>query len=137
MSDETAYTLATSTVGSKTRLVFAIVRIDEFMPPETPIENRISVKKIVDTVDQAELEIERLNKLQGSGVRYLYQATRMEAATSQREAQSAAEGGEAPTVEATPTSLSIDDLVAAKKLVGQVGSIEKVREALAAMARLS
>ncbi|HVC98913.1 MAG TPA: hypothetical protein VND64_34930, partial [Pirellulales bacterium] len=81
MSDETAYTLATSTVGSKTRLVFAIVRIDEFMPPETPIENRISVKKIVDTVDQAELEIERLNKLQGSGVRYLYQATRMEAAT--------------------------------------------------------
>jgi len=32
---------------------------------------------------------------------------------------------------------SIDDLVAAKKLVGQVGSIEKVKEALAALARLS
>jgi arginine repressor len=33
-------------------------------------------------------------------------------------------------------SLNIDDLVAAKKLVGQVGSIEKVKEALAALARL-
>ena len=32
--------------------------------------------------------------------------------------------------------VTIDDLVAAKKLVGQVGSIEKVREALAALARL-
>ena len=34
-------------------------------------------------------------------------------------------------------SISIDDLVAAKKLVSQVGSIEKVREALAALSRLS
>ncbi len=34
-------------------------------------------------------------------------------------------------------SLNIDDLVAAKKLVSQVGSVEKVREALAALARLS
>jgi len=48
----------------------------------------------------------------------------------------AAAGGTAPAVAATSASLSIDDLVAAKKLVGQVGSIEKVREALAALARL-
>ncbi len=34
-------------------------------------------------------------------------------------------------------SITIDDLVAAKKLVGQVGSIEKVKEALAALAKLS
>jgi len=33
-------------------------------------------------------------------------------------------------------SISIDDLVAAKKLVGQVGGIEKVKEALAALAKL-
>ncbi len=33
--------------------------------------------------------------------------------------------------------LNIDDLVMAKKLVAQVGSVEKVREALAALARLS
>ncbi|HUY31908.1 MAG TPA: hypothetical protein VMV69_03945 [Pirellulales bacterium] len=35
------------------------------------------------------------------------------------------------------TAISIDDLVAAKKLVAQVGGIEKVKEALAALARLS
>ena len=34
-------------------------------------------------------------------------------------------------------SLNINDLVLAKKLVAQVGSVEKVREALAALARLS
>ncbi|HVC98645.1 MAG TPA: hypothetical protein VND64_33570 [Pirellulales bacterium] len=45
----------------------------------------------------------------------------------------AAAGTAAPAVAA---SLSIDDLVAAKKLVGQVGSIEKVKVALAALARL-
>jgi hypothetical protein len=47
----------------------------------------------------------------------------------------AAAGNAAPA--AASTGLKIDDLVAAKKLVGQVGSIEKVREALAALARLS
>jgi len=48
----------------------------------------------------------------------------------------AAAGSATPAVAANSSSLSIDDLVAAKKLVGQVGSIEKVREALAALARL-
>jgi transposase len=38
---------------------------------------------------------------------------------------------------AAGNSLNINDLVAAKKLVGEVGSIEKVKEALAALARLS
>jgi arginine repressor len=38
---------------------------------------------------------------------------------------------------ATSTGLNISDLVAAKKLVGEVGSIAKVKEALAALARLS
>jgi len=45
-----------------------------------------------------------------------------------------AAGSATPT--ATSAALSIDDLVAAKKLVGQVGSVEKVRAALAALARL-
>src|SRR5438874_1004914 len=35
------------------------------------------------------------------------------------------------------SALNIDDLIAAKKLVAQVGSIEKVKEALSALARLS
>ena len=46
----------------------------------------------------------------------------------------AAVAGAAPAV--ASNGLNIDDLVMAKKLVGQVGSIEKVREALAALARL-
>jgi len=49
----------------------------------------------------------------------------------------AAAGGAAPAVAANSAGLNINDLVAAKKLVEQVGSIEKVREALAALARLS
>ena len=43
-------------------------------------------------------------------------------------------GSAAPAV--AENSLNINDLVMAKKLVAQVGSIEKVREALAALARL-
>ncbi len=46
-------------------------------------------------------------------------------------------GGGTPAAGANSAGLNINDLVAAKKLVGQVGSIEKVREALAALARLS
>jgi hypothetical protein len=52
-----------------------------------------------------------------------------------RRRRKAAVAGAAPA--ATSNGLSIDDLVMAKKLVGQVGSIEKVREALTALARLS
>jgi hypothetical protein len=40
------------------------------------------------------------------------------------------------TIVPNSAGLNIDDLVAAKKLVGQVGSIEKVKEALTALARL-
>jgi hypothetical protein len=42
--------------------------------------------------------------------------------------------GAAPAV--ASNGLNINDLVAAKKVVEQVGSVEKVREALAALARL-
>jgi len=47
----------------------------------------------------------------------------------------AAVGAAAPAV--SSNGLNINDLVAAKKVVEQVGSVEKVREALAALARLS
>ncbi|HEV3022176.1 MAG TPA: hypothetical protein VGX76_06900 [Pirellulales bacterium] len=53
-----------------------------------------------------------------------------------RRRRKATVGGPAPTVAANSAGLNIDDMVAAKKLVGQVGSIEKVKEALAALARL-
>jgi arginine repressor len=45
-------------------------------------------------------------------------------------------GSPAPAAAASSASLNISDLVAAKKLVGQFGSIEKVKEALAALVRL-
>jgi hypothetical protein len=48
----------------------------------------------------------------------------------------AATGSTASAVAANSAGLNIDDLVAAKKLVGHVGSIEKVKQALAALARL-
>jgi arginine repressor len=51
-----------------------------------------------------------------------------------RRKRKAAVAGAAPAV--ASNGLSIDDLVAAKKLVSQVGSVEKVREALTALARL-
>jgi arginine repressor len=52
-----------------------------------------------------------------------------------RRRRKAAAGSSASSANSIP--ISIDDLVAAKKLVAQVGSIEKVKEALSALARLS
>ncbi len=46
-------------------------------------------------------------------------------------------GRAAKGVARNSTSITVDDLVTAKKLVCQVGSIETVRQALAALARLS
>ncbi|HUY31205.1 MAG TPA: hypothetical protein VMV69_00385 [Pirellulales bacterium] len=54
-----------------------------------------------------------------------------------RRRRKGAAGRSTSAARATSVSISIDDLVAAKKLVGQVGSIEKVKEALAALARLT
>jgi len=56
------------------------------------------------------------------------------ASMGMKKKRKAAVGGAAPAV--ASNGLNIDDLVAAKKLVAQVGSVEKVREALAALARL-
>jgi len=56
------------------------------------------------------------------------------ASMGMKKKRKAAVGGAAPAV--ASNGLNINDLVMAKKLVGQVGSIEKVREALAALARL-
>jgi hypothetical protein len=64
--------------GRRIDHVFAIVRLDEFVGPETPLERRITVKKVVRGLDAAEREVERLNKLQKEGVRYFWQHTRLE-----------------------------------------------------------
>jgi hypothetical protein len=72
-----------SSVGLKSnprfRHAYAIIRIDEFLESSTPEERRITVKKIVFDADEADREVERLNRLQeGKGVRYFSQITRLE-----------------------------------------------------------
>jgi len=66
-----------SPVASHAEHAFAIVRLDDFMPRDTPLENCVSIKKIVGSVDEAEREVQRLNALHQPGVRYIYQTTRL------------------------------------------------------------
>jgi hypothetical protein len=57
--------------------VFAIVRIDEGYSA-VALENRITVKEIVWSLEEAEAEVARLNELNGSkGCRYFWQTTRL------------------------------------------------------------
>ena len=57
--------------------VFAIVRIDEEYSA-VALENRITVKEIVWSLEEAEAEVARLNELNGSkGCRYFWQTTRL------------------------------------------------------------
>lgn len=46
-----------------TKHVFAIIRADEFRSADVPWNNRITVKEIVTTEQEARLEVERLNGL--------------------------------------------------------------------------
>ena len=56
--------------------VYAVVRIDENLS-ET-LENCITIKEIVWTIEEAESEVARLNELNRSkGCRYFWQHTRM------------------------------------------------------------
>jgi hypothetical protein len=58
---------------------YAIVRIDDFLGPQSPIENRITVKKIMWDADAADREVERLNGLKNAtGIRYFSQITRVD-----------------------------------------------------------
>lgn len=53
--------------------VYAVVRIDD----RQPIDDAITVREILPTMDQAIQETERLNKLNNNkGARYFWQATR-------------------------------------------------------------
>ena len=69
---------------------YAIVRIDEFLGDDIPIERRITVKKVVNDPDEADQEVERLNRLQaGKKVRYFSQITRLEHSETQGNQESA------------------------------------------------
>jgi len=57
---------------------YAVVRMDDFLGPDTPLERKFSVKEILPTLESAKAEVERLNGLQqGDGQRYFWQTTRL------------------------------------------------------------
>jgi len=59
------------------RHVFAVVRIDQFLTDVSPPENTITVKEIVLTQEEAEEEVQRLNKLNcDKNCLYFWQKTR-------------------------------------------------------------
>lgn len=55
--------------------VYAIIRVDEY---HSAIEDKVTVKEIVSTMEAAEAEVARLNELNGNkGSRYFWQTTRL------------------------------------------------------------
>jgi hypothetical protein len=57
--------------------VYAVIRIDEYFE-DTDMEKRITVKEIVETIDEADEEVKRLMKLNAEkGCKYFWQTTRM------------------------------------------------------------
>jgi hypothetical protein len=59
--------------------VYAVVRIDSFLGPETPLENKIAIKEILWTEEAARREVDRLNQLnEGKGCHDFWQTTRLE-----------------------------------------------------------
>src|SRR5579871_3468889 len=66
--------------GAKDRPVYAVVRVDAFHGPDVPLEHRITVKKIVCSLECAKAEVERLNELNaGKQCTYFWQYTRLDA----------------------------------------------------------
>jgi hypothetical protein len=59
--------------------IYAILRYETDAGPDTPIDFRVTVKKVVSDPDYAEREVRRLNDLnQEKGSYYFYQITRFE-----------------------------------------------------------
>jgi hypothetical protein len=65
--------------NSKYEHVFAIVRVDTFHDMDTPVQDTVTVKKVVWSRDTAEQEVARLNELNSSkGSVYFWTVTRLE-----------------------------------------------------------
>lgn len=57
--------------------VYAVVRLDNYLGPETPLQGRVTVKEILSTLEEAEREVARLNVLASNrDVTYFWQYTR-------------------------------------------------------------
>lgn len=60
------------------RPAFAILRYDGFHDSKVPIENRVTVTRIVQDETTARAEVQRLNDLNSDkGCKYFWQATRL------------------------------------------------------------
>jgi hypothetical protein len=58
--------------------VFVILRVDEYDGLEVPLEERIVVTKVMSTEEAAQIEVERLNRLNsGKSCRYLLKVARL------------------------------------------------------------
>lgn len=63
--------------GSERVAVYAIVRLDDYLGPETSLQGRVTVKEILPSLEEAEREVARLNALaEGREVSYFWQYTR-------------------------------------------------------------
>jgi hypothetical protein len=61
-----------------TTAVYAVLRVDGYLPDSVDIENRITVKEVVHEQRAAILEVDRLNRLNGHrGCVYFWQTTRL------------------------------------------------------------
>ena len=60
--------------------VYAIIRLDDFLGPDVPAMNKITIKKVMRCAEAAEAEAKRLNDLRHGrpGVHYFVQITRLE-----------------------------------------------------------
>jgi hypothetical protein len=60
--------------------VWAVVRLDEFHADQTPLEDRVTITKVVWDEPTAANEVERLNALRtpGDGVRYVARIARLD-----------------------------------------------------------
>jgi len=65
-------------MGKAKTHVYAIVRVDEFAGQPMAIENKITVKEVVRSLEKAKAEVARLNTLNGAkGAKYFWQTTRL------------------------------------------------------------
>jgi hypothetical protein len=65
--------------NAKSTHVWAVIRLDEFQPDGTPLEDRVTITKIVWDEVAAASEVDRLNALRSpdDGVRYVARITRL------------------------------------------------------------
>jgi hypothetical protein len=65
-------------MSRKKQPIYAVVRVDKFLPASAAWTNRVTVKEVVTTQKLAEEEVARLSKLQGgSDCEYFWQTTRL------------------------------------------------------------